>query len=209
MDKRFWAIVGIIIVLFVGFLVVRGDDAAAPKSDAKPTSHTKGEGRANVTLVEYGDFQCAACAQYYPVLEQVIDKYGEDVTFQYRHFPIISIHKNAFAASRAAEAAGKQDKFWEMYDKLFAGQGDWAQLDNPNTVFESYALQLELDIDKYSKDFRSSEVNDAINADRAAGEALKITGTPTFVLNGKVLDSVPPTLEAFSKILDEALDSKE
>ena len=207
MDKRFLAIVGVIIVLFVGFLVLRSDSQTNdPSSDAQPTTHVKGEGAASVTLIEYGDFQCPACAQYYPVLEEVVDKYGSDIKFQFRHFPLISIHPNAFGASRAAEAASKQGKFWEMYDKLFAGQSDWANSSNPNSVFETYATQLELDLDKYKEDFKGSEVNDAINADMAAGRDLGATATPTFVLNGERLETPPnASLDAFSELLDKAI----
>lgn len=208
MDKRFWAIVGVIIILFVGYLVVKNNNAGAPATDAQPTTHVKGEGE-KVTLVEYGDFQCPACAQYYPVLEQVMDKYAEDVTFQFRHFPLVSIHKNAFASSRAAEAASKQGKFWEMYDKLFAGQADWAEAESPNSIFEAYATQIELDIDQYKTDFASTEVNDAINADLREGKELNITGTPSFVLNGKVLETPPGSLEAFSELIDKELAKNE
>lgn len=206
MDKRFLAIVGIIVVLFVGFLVLRDtDDAGQTNSNAEPTNHVKGENTANIVLTEFADFQCPACAQYYPVLEQVVDKYGEEIAFQFRHFPLVSIHRNAFAASRAAEAAGKQGKFWEMYDLLFAGQSDWSTQTNPNGIFETYAKQIELDVAQYNEDFKSAAVNDAINADRSVGEEIGITGTPSFTLNGEVIQTPPATLEAFSEVIDEAL----
>ena len=206
MDKRFWAIVGVIIALFVGFVVLGRDDSNSSSSNAQPTSNVKGEGT-TVTLVEYSDFQCPACAQYYPIVEQVIDKYGDQIQFQYRHFPLRSIHPNAFAASRASEAAAKQDKFWEMYDRLFAGQNDWSTAQNPNSIFETYAQQIELDIEQYRTDFASREVNDAINADIRAGEELGVNSTPTFFLNGEQLRPAPNSLEAFSELIDQALES--
>lgn len=208
MDKRFWAVVGIIIVLFVGFLMVRSNDKAeAPTSSAKPSNHTRGEGASGVTLIEYGDFQCPACKQYYPMVEEIVNKYSADITFQFRHFPLTSIHPNAFAASRAAEAAGKQDKFWDMYSKLYGGQSDWAELSSPNKVFEMYATQLELDMEKFRTDFKSSAVNDTINADLAAGGKLDITGTPGFVLDGKLIKN-PTSIEDFSKLIDDAIAKK-
>lgn len=204
MDKRFWAIVAIIVVFFVGFLVINNkEDAAAPAGDGKPTNHVKGSGA--ITLLEYGDFQCPACAQYYPVVEEVVDKYSSDITFQFRHFPLVSIHQNAFAASRAAEAASKQGKFWDMYNKLYSGQNDWAASENPTGIFDLYADQIDLDKTKYKEDFASSVINDAINADLAAGKKLDITGTPAFVLNGKKIENPSPSVEAFSKIIDKAI----
>jgi len=208
MDKRFLAVVGAIIIIFVGFLLVRGNDKAeAPETSAKPSNHTRGEGASGVTLVEYGDFQCPACKQYYPMVEELVSKYSEDITFQFRNFPLTSIHPNAFAASRAAEAAGKQGKFWEMYDKLYGGQNDWANASPPNKIFETYAKQLQLNIEQYKNDFKSTLVNDTINADLAEGSKLDITGTPGFVLDGKRIDN-PNSLEAFSKLIDDAIAKK-
>ncbi len=203
MDKRFLAILGVIILAFVGYLLFQGNDASAPQTNANPTNHVKGEG--SVTLVEYGDFQCPACAQYYPVVEQVVDKYSKDITFQFRHNPLVSIHPNAFAASRAAEAAGKQGKFWEMYDKLFANQNDWATASSPTSFFETYAKQLGLNLDQYKQDFKSTAVNDAVQADLAEGKKLGVKATPTFVLNGKVITNPGANLDAFSEVIDKAI----
>lgn len=208
MDKRFLAVIGAIIIIFVGFLVVQGNQKAdAPETSAKPSSHTKGEGASGVTLIEYGDFQCPACKQYEPMVQEIISKYSSDITFQFRNFPLTSLHPNAFAASRAAEAAAKQGKFWEMHDKLYASQDDWARATPPNKIFETYATQLELDLEKYKTDFKSSAVNDTINADLAAGGKLDITGTPGFVLEGKLIKN-PSSLEEFSKLIDDAIAKK-
>lgn len=208
MDKRFLAVIGAIIIIFIGFLVVRGNDKAeAPETSAKPSNHTKGEGASGVTLVEYGDFQCPACRQYEPLVAEITEKYSDEITFQFRNFPLTSIHPNAFAASRAAEAAGKQGKFWEMHDKLYAGQDDWKGATSPNKIFGTYASQLELNIEKYEADFKSTAVNDTINADLAAGGKLDITGTPGFVLDGKLIKN-PTSIEDFSKLIDDAIAKK-
>ncbi len=209
MDKRFWIIVSIILVVFVGFIIVNNKDkASAPESKTKgqATNNVRGEGP--VTLVEYGDFQCPACAQYYPVIEEVFNKYSNDITFQFRNFPLVSIHPNAFAASRAGEAASKQGKFWEMYDKLYSNQTDWSANSKPMSNFEVYAKQIGLNVDTFKKDFSSSAVNNAIQADIAAGEKLKVQSTPSFILDGKLIKNPQPTLEAFSKIIDEAIAEK-
>lgn len=211
MDKRFWAVVGIIIVLFFGFIVVRNNDQAnAPANkDPKPTNHTRGAGTANVNLTEYGDFQCPACGQYFPVVEQVYEKYKDQITFQFRHFPLVSLHPNAFAASRAAEAAGKQGKFFEMYSQLYINQQVWSSSSSPTKIFEGYAKDLGINVDQYKKDFASTAVNDAINADMAAGNKLKLESTPSFVLDGKKIENPAPTVEAFSQIIDEAIAKKQ
>jgi protein-disulfide isomerase len=115
------------------------------------------------------------------------------------------MHKNAYAASRAAEAADKQGKFWEMHDLLFGNQQDWAQSEKAASVFDGYAKQLGLDILQFKKDFASSEVNALINGDKAAFNKTKLTAsTPTFTLNGKKIQP-EATVESFSKIIDEAL----
>lgn len=208
MDKRFLAIVGAIIIIFIGFLAIRGGDKAnAPETSAKPSNHTKGEGASGVTLIEYGDFQCPACRQYEPLVAEIVSKYSNDITFQFRNFPLTSIHPNAFAGSRAAEAAGKQGKFWEMHDKLYAGQDDWSSASSPNSIFDMYAKQLDLNMEQYKSDFKSTEVNDTINADLAAGGKLNITGTPGFVLDGKLIKN-PSSIEDFSKLIDEAIAKK-
>lgn len=207
MDKKFWAIVGVIIVLFVGFLVINNRSTSEQKattSAAQPTSHTRGTGK-TVTLLEYADFQCPACAGYYSVLEQVHQKYGDQITMQFRHFPLTSIHRNAYAASRAAEAAGKQGKFWEMYQKLYGNQQVWSSSTNATTFFDTYAKELGLDVAKFQNDYISNGVNDAIKADMAAGTKLGVNSTPTFFINGKQITLPAQSVDAFSEVIDKAL----
>jgi protein-disulfide isomerase len=205
MDKKFWTIVSVVIVIFIGFLMLRNDGKqTSTASNSKPTSHIKGEGT-KVTLTEYGDFQCPACSGYYPVIEQLLDKYSAELTFQFRHFPLTSLHTNAFAASRAAEAASKQDKFWEMYDKLYANQSSWSQGNGVSSFFESYANEIGLNLEKYRSDYKSDVVNGAINADMAQGRKLDVAATPTFFVNGKVINTPPQSVEAFSEVLDKAI----
>ena len=131
------------------------------------------------------------------------------MAFQFRHLPLTQIHNNAFAASRAAEAAGKQGKFWEMYDMLYQNQEAWSEENNPKPTFEDYATELKLDIDKFRTDYSAKSTNDVINADIAA---FKKTGaamqTPTFFLDGKRID-VKADIATFEKAIDEALKNKQ
>lgn len=207
MDKRFWAIIGVIVAVFVGILVFSGDDnkEADNTSNAKPSTHIKGDTKSKVKLVEYGDYQCPYCGAFYPVVSEIVDKYEDKISFQFRNYPLVEIHQNALAAARSAEAADKQDKFWEMYDLIFKNQTVWSESNKPSSYFESYAKQLNLDMDQFKKDVASRGVNGIINADKAEFAKTKLpASTPTFLINGK---QVKPdaSVESFSKIIDEAL----
>jgi protein-disulfide isomerase len=216
MDKRFWAVITVIILIFFGIVIAnnRKDNAMNKGGDStvSATSHTKGEGTKNVTLVEYGDFQCPVCNIYEPVVQQVFEKYKADIKLQFRHFPLQQIHANAFAGSRAAEAANAQGKFWEMHDMLYANQNSWSQASDPVSVFGQYAKALGMNVEQFKTDFNSKKVNDAVNADITAGNKLKVTGTPTFFVNGKQIElqslvgeDNSPSLDKFSAVIDAAI----
>ena len=102
---------------------------------------TKGAQNPKVTLVEYSDFQCPACAAYFEMVEQAVTEYDDRLSFTYRHFPLAQ-HKNAQSASYASEAAGKQGKFWEMHKMIFEQQADWAEKNNASEIFKGYAQEL-------------------------------------------------------------------
>ena len=211
MNNRFFITLLVIIALIAGIFVFSKNNNSSTETsnrNVQPTSHTKGSASSGVSLIEYGDFQCPACAQYYPILKQVYEKYKDQVTFQFRHFPLVQIHKNAFVASRAAEAAGNQGKFWEMHDALYENQQSWAEANNPNTYFDSYAKELNLDITKFQQDMASQATNDKINADLAEAKKTGASSTPTFVLNGKKLDQNPDSIEELYKLIDDAIAAK-
>ncbi|MCA9347529.1 thioredoxin domain-containing protein [Candidatus Saccharibacteria bacterium] len=187
MDKKFLAIICVIILGFAGFIYFKQKNNTDNTSTVNLSEHTKGAGNKRVTLVEYGDYQCPVCGQYYQMLQAIESKYGDDITFQFRNFPLDAIHPNARAAHRAAEAAGMQGKYFEMYDLLYQNQSTWSASTNSSSIFESYATRLNLDLDKYRSDFLSEDVNNVINADAAEGQKLGVEGTPTFYLNGRKL----------------------
>lgn len=211
MSKRFLATLLIIGLGLVGIFWISRDKANAPNDNSAQTlssEHVQGAGKKGVTLVEFGDFQCPACGAYYPIVKQVKAKYGDDITFQFRHFPLTQIHPNAFAAHRAAEAAGLQNKFFEMHDMLYERQNTWVGASNVVKILEDYATELGLNIEKFKQDFSSGAVNDVINKDVKAAQGLKATSTPTFVLDGKKLEQLPRDAEGFSKLIDEAIAQK-
>lgn len=210
MSKQFWGVIAVIVLIFVGIYAFSGNKSSTKNSKSTTvaaTNHTIGTSKLGITLLEYGDFQCPYCGQYYPILKQVQQKYNDQVVFQFRHFPLTSLHQNAFASSRAAEAAGKQNKFWEMYDALYQTQKQWESSSDPQSVFEGFAKQIGLDVAKFKVDYASTAVNDAINADMAAGNKLGITGTPTFYINGKQVQ-VSQSVDDFSKQIDAAIAKK-
>lgn len=209
MSKRFLLIIAAAVLLFVGLIVVnKRDTTETSTGSASVTNHTYGEGSSGVTVIEYGDFQCVACYSYFPIFTQLKQEYSDRVTFQFRHFPLIQIHQNAMAAHRAAEAAARQNKFWEMHDLIYENQKSWENSNNAAQFFEDYATRLALDIDKFKADAASSEVNDTINADFKAGQELGVSGTPTFVVDGKIIET-PTSIEAFREIIDNALKGQQ
>lgn len=218
MDKRFWAVIGIVIVGFLGFVAFNNnqqDSADKASGSVEATAHYTGALDSKVTLQEYGDYQCPACASFFPTLQAVKEKYADTVRFQFSNLPLTQLHPNAFAAARAAEAAGLQDKFWEYHDALYlqSNWNVWTQATSTDAYFEQYARQLNLDIEKFKTDAKSSRVNDMINADRAAFDKTGADqATPTYFLNGKKIDNAEllgadqqPSVEGFSKVLDAAL----
>ncbi len=209
MSNRFFAIVLVVIALFFGgFLLTKGNDAAQTGDSTQASNHVRGEGKSGVVLIEYGDFQCPACGSYFPVVEQVVEKHKDQITFKFVNFPLVQIHRNAFVAHRAAEAASKQNKFWEMYSVLYQQQDTWKDSTDPAKIFAGYAQQLSLNVDQFNTDMASSEVNDIINADIKVAQDAGATSTPTFVLDGKKLETNPRSFEDFSKLIEDAIKAK-
>lgn len=209
MSRRFLLILAALVVVFVGLVIYSKRDSGTGSdgsvSSSEGSNHIKGDANASVVLVEFGDFQCPACRSYFPIVNQVTQKYGDQIKFQFRNFPLVQIHQNAMVAHRAAEAAGQQGKFWEMYDLLYQRQQSWDSSSNPTAIMEDYAAELGINVDKFKSDFASELVNNIIQADIKAGQAAGVASTPTFILNGKRLEEAPTDLAGFSKLIDEQL----
>lgn len=223
MTKNFWGVIVAVIVVLGLIFAFTHHKAGAPSAsqNASLTQHIEGQGSSGVTLVEYGDYQCPACGDYFEPLQQVFEKYQQQIHFQFRNFPLTSLHPNAFAGARAAEAAGLQNKYWQMHDKLYQEnvvyylaqqQGKtyntWINASDPLSYFTQYAQQLGLNVAKFKQDYASDQVNNAINADMAEGNKLGIDGTPTFILDGQKITNPSPTLQAFSQVLDAEMAKK-
>lgn len=209
MDKRFFGIIVVIIGVLVGVFALTGgnkdDSSSGGDSNGQPSNHVTGAENSPVTLVEYGDFQCPACKSFFPIVQQIKEDYKDKLKFQFRHYPLTQIHSNAFIGSRAAEAAGKQDKFFEMHDLLYENQETWSASQNPTQVLEGYATQLGLNVEQFKTDMNSPEVANVVNADAKAAQAIGATSTPTFVINDKKIEKNPQSIEEFKQLIDDAL----
>ncbi|MFO0705037.1 MAG: thioredoxin domain-containing protein [Candidatus Andersenbacteria bacterium] len=139
---------------------------------------------AKVTLVEFGDFECPACAGAAPILRELV-KQTKDLRLVFRHFPLDQ-HLNAETVAKAAEAANAQGKFWELYDLAYARQSEWNSLSikDAEAKFESYAAELGLDLERFKQDRTKAALLDHIRLDKGEGLALGVTATPTLYLNG-------------------------
>jgi len=222
MSKGFWAVIAIIAIVFGGILFFKDHNKTNTASTTQPTNHVEGANQKHITLVEYGDYQCPFCEQYYPVVKQVVEKYKNDIAFQFRNMPLTQVHDSALAGARAAEAAGLQNKYWEMHDWLYENQQTWVGAKDPITTFSAAAKQLGLNVDTFKKDFTSARVNDFINNDIAEFNKTKNkVETPTFLLDGKKITpslsytdnsqqtvDVPASVATFSKVLDDAIAAK-
>ncbi len=211
MDKKVVIAAILSLGLLVGLFAVAGNKPKATVDfDGNPfevqdDDWIRGSKSAKVTLIEYADFQCPACRSYTPILSQLEKKYENNLRVIFRHFPLITIHPNSMAAHRAAQAAGLQGKFWQMHDILYQRQDQWASLRNPVPTFESYARELSLDIDKYNTDYKSQAVFDAISKGQKSGNKLGVSATPTFILDGKLIDN-PASFDDFAALIEGELN---
>ncbi len=183
------------------------ESASLPKADQIVSGDwTRGNASSSVTLIEYSDFECPACAAFYPLVEEVNEKLGNKINFAYRHFPLTQ-HPNAIPAAKAAEAAGLQGKFWEMYTEIFMNQSEWAGTTTAHVVFNKYAVKIGLDIEKYNADYNLPEIKEKIDKSIMGGIKAGVNSTPSFFLNGKKI--TPQSYEQFEKLIDEAIASSQ
>ena len=162
-----------------------------------------GDPKAKVTIFEYSDFQCPACAAYNPTLNRLLSEYDGKVNLVYRFFPLRGIHKNAFISSQAGFAAWKLGKFEDMKDTLFDNQTDWENLDDPKETFTSYAKKIGLDEKKFSELMVSGEAKKAVETGEAEALSLGLNSTPTIFIGNKKVST--RTYDDFKKLIEEDL----
>jgi len=145
----------------------------------------QGPANAPVQLEEFGDFECPPCGMFHPILKQMQAEFGDKLAVTFREFPLVPTHQHALAAASAAEAAGLQGKFWEMHDMLYDHQNDWKKEFDVRPIFEGYAKQIGLDVERYKRDVNGDLVAQRIFADGKRGHSLGVKGTPTVFMNGR------------------------
>ena len=165
-----------------------------PASNARPApllgipgaepGHTLGSANAPVHIEEFGDFQCPPCGVFHPVLEKMHEEFGDKLRITFREYPLPG-HNHAVAAASAAEAAGMQKKFWEMHNLIYEHQAEWKDRYDVAPIFEGYAKQIGLDIERWKRDISSEQVAQRIFLDSRRGQSMGVKGTPTAFLNGR------------------------
>ncbi len=206
-EGKFLSAVVLIIVALFAYYFYSGAPSSSNGEMAdiviSETDHVRGAKDGKVTLVEFGDFQCPACAAYGSIMKQVLDDNKDTLKIVYRHFPLTQIHKNALGAAIATEAAGVQGKFWEMHDILYDKQDEWGNALNARDYFLTYATTIGLDTRKFQESLSNESLEAKVLAEFREGVRLGVQGTPTFFLNGKKLNG-PLDLAKFNALIKEA-----
>jgi protein-disulfide isomerase len=156
----------------------------------------KGPSSAPVTIVEFSDFQCPFCGRVEPTIKQIEEAYGNKVKIVWKNNPL-PFHPNAMPAAKAAMAAAKQGKFWEMHDLLFANQRELSPAN-----YEKWAQQIGLNMDKFKADMASSEVEAEIKADADQARQVGAGGTPNFFIDGVNVVGAQP-FDRFKQVIDQ------
>ena len=182
--------------------------AAAPEPDPSVAvelpvgdSPVRGPASAPVTIVEFADYQCPFCARNVPLVKELLEAYPETVNFVFKEFPLTNIHRNAMPAAKAAIAAQKQDKYWEMHDLLFENFQDLEE-----DALERYAAEVGVDVAQWKQDMASDDVERRVQEDLRLGRAVGVRGTPTMFVNGLRVTNRSP--EGIRAMIDAALAEK-
>lgn len=161
--------------------------------------HTLGKPGAEIILVEYGDYECSHCGHAYPLIKKLTKEFSNDLLFVFRNFPMQESHPNAMIAAQAAEAAGIQNKFWDMHDLIFEHQDE---LDENNLIY--FAETLNLDVNQFQNDLHSPNIISKIESDFESGIRSGVNGTPTFFINDQRLDSYDESYESLADAVRNA-----
>lgn len=160
---------------------------------------SKGPENAPITLVEFSDFECPFCVRVLPTLDQVQERYGDQVRIVYRHFPLNAIHPNAQLAAEASLCADAQGQFWEMHDAIFEVRGKVGA-----DGLKAMAASLGLDSEVFDACLDSREFQGQVEADMEAGRQAGVTGTPALFINGRFLSGAQP-FSVVSRLIDDEL----
>jgi protein-disulfide isomerase len=156
---------------------------APPQDGLTASDHVWGEANAQLTLLEYGDYECPACIQAEPLVRHLVARYPGRICLVFRHFPLTEIHRNAELAAEAAEAAAAQGQFWPMHHLLFSQTRHLS-----SAAHEAYAQSLGLDMTRFKAEMADRIYTQRVQEHRRAGERSQVRATPSFFVNGQAVD---------------------
>lgn len=191
------------VALYVFYQGLFGGAPVYPPDQVSVTDHVQGEASAPLTITVYGDFQCPNCANEANLISQAWPQIGNRSRLVFRHYPL-DTYPHSFEAARYAEAAGRQDAFWELYSLFYGDQSSWSVLPDATVAFEDYAAQLGLDIDQLRADANLPEIREKILADQRGGNRAGVRSTPTMYFNGEMMPN-PRTASELIQMVNEFL----
>ena len=211
MSKEAKIISGVGVIFFALFatLIYRTNTGTQVVADPNlligQLSYMTGTKDAKVNIVEFGDYQCPACAYANTIVQQLVEAYknNPNLNFVFRNFPLPQ-HSNAIISAEAAEAAGVQGKFLEMSEMLYDRQNDWAGSKQALEIFAGYAQNLGLDVKAFTDSVNQQKFKDLIIKDRSDGQALGVNSTPSFFINGEKITGIL-SFDDFKKKIDSKL----
>ena len=217
-------IIGLVLVVAVGGAWWLYNRNAAPKKPAANTSANAartpavikemgaqppwvlGSPNASVTVEEFADFQCPTCAVKHPLMKELTSVYGSRIKFIFRNYPLsIAAHDKAYSAAVAAEAAGLQNRFWDMQNLLFTNQKDWSANPDYRKIWDGYAAQIGLDVARFNNDMAGLAAKSRVDADLQRGRALNVNSTPSVYVNGMLVPFDSMNSEGMRAIIDGEL----
>lgn len=189
-----------VLLIFVVYVLVSQGPTYSPVEVA-PNDHVFGDPETPVSIVVYADFQCPACATESQLMARIWPRIENRAHMIFRHYPLTASNPHAWTAALYAEAAGRQDRFWEMHDFLFVNQPIWSFLPDVESEFDSYAETLELDLERLQVDLESDEVIEKVRDDQRGGNAAGVRSTPVMFINGRRVAQL--TASRIMELVDE------
>ena len=191
------AVVVVLVVAALIYVLVNQSQAAPPSSGdgsssaqlVRENSHVLDDGgEGAVTVVEFLDFECEACGSFYPIVEDLREQFAGEITYVVRYFPLPG-HFNSKNAAIAAEAAAQQDRFEDMYHRLFETQAEWGEAQESRAdLFRDFAEELGLDMAAYDAAVADPSTTERVDLDFEEGRALGVSSTPTFFVDGELAE---------------------
>ena len=179
----------------------------APVPGADP-AHVRGGTNALVTIEEFGDFECPPCGALHPELVKIEKEYGDKLRVVFRQFPLAQLHKHAYEAALAAEAAGTQNKFWQMHDLIYEKKEEWRLAPDPPSLFADYANVLGMDGERFKRDMMGELAKMRVALDMRRGRSMGVLGTPTLFINDRKMDASEMTPDGLRSAIYTALKEK-